>query len=64
LRDASPDARAEDIMEAGPSTFRADEDPAELSKKLAKRGFATAVISTPEGRLIGVLRCDELTADG
>jgi hypothetical protein len=60
LRDVADDARAEDLMEPGPSTFRADENPTKLAKKLAARGFRTAVISTPEGRLVGVLRCDEL----
>lgn len=61
-RDASPDALVDDVMEPGPSTFRPALNPVELSEKLAKRGFGTAVISTPDGRLIGVLRCNELTA--
>jgi CBS domain-containing protein len=57
--DGDPDARAEDVMEPGPSTVRPDSDPADLRKRLTERDLRTAVVSTPEGALIGVvLRTD------
>jgi hypothetical protein len=55
-------AAAEDVMEPGPSTVRADTPAAELAPRLAKRDLATAIVSTPEGRLIGVVRRADLEA--
>jgi Mg/Co/Ni transporter MgtE len=53
--DASPaDATAEDLMEPGPSTVRADTPAAALAKRLADRDLKTAVVTTPEGVLIGI----------
>ena len=51
-----PATRAEQVMEAGPSTVRADAPLEELAGRLASRGLHTAVVTTPEGRLLGVLR--------
>jgi len=57
--DASPDATAEDLMEPGPSTVRADMPAPALAKRLADRDLRTAIVTTPEGVLIGiVLRAD------
>jgi CBS domain-containing protein len=53
------DARVEEVMEEGPSTVRPDTEAPKLAERLAKRDLKTAVVSTPEGRLIGVvLRAD------
>jgi CBS domain-containing protein len=46
---------AEELMNPGPSTVRPDQDVAELRKKLDDKGLKTAIVSTPEGRLIGVV---------
>jgi hypothetical protein len=54
--EADPDRRAGDVMEAGPSTSRPDLDPSELLAKLQKRDLKTAVLSDPEGRLLGIVR--------
>jgi hypothetical protein len=52
-------ATAEALMEPGPSTVRADTLARDLAARLAERDFKTAIVSTPEGRLIGVvLRTD------
>jgi CBS domain-containing protein len=49
-------ARTEQVMEAGPSTVRADSPLKELTERLGSRRLQTAVVTTPEGRLLGVLR--------
>jgi CBS domain-containing protein len=57
--DCDPELPAEDVMEPGPSTTRPDKPAAALAKRLADSDLKTAVITTPEGRLIGIaLRVD------
>jgi Mg/Co/Ni transporter MgtE len=60
--DGDPDASAEAVMEPGPSTVRPDITAAELAERLAKRDLRTAIVTTPEGRLIGVVRRADLEA--
>jgi CBS domain-containing protein len=55
MKEAAADARAEDVMSPGPSTVRADTDAAELADKLDKKDLKTAIVTDPEGRLIGVV---------
>jgi len=52
---ADPQTHAEDVMDPGPSTVRADLSVDELRQRLDKRDLKTAVVSTPEGKLIGVV---------
>lgn len=54
------DAPAEAVMEAGPSTVRADTPVEELRERLAARGLRTAVVTTPDGVLLGVVRLEDL----
>ena len=58
--EGDPSARAGDVMEAGPSTVRPDQDPAELAAKLREKDLRTALVTTPDGRLLGVVRAAEL----
>ena len=58
--DADPDAPAADVMEPGPSTARADTSLESLRRRLEDRGPKTAVVTTPEGKLIGVVRRSDL----
>jgi hypothetical protein len=58
--DAAGDATAEDLMEPGPSTVRADVAPRALRERLEQRGLQTAVITDPGGHLLGVARRAEL----
>ena len=51
---------AEEVMEAGPSTVRADTPPSELAERLDRRDLKTAVITDPEGRLMGLVRREDL----
>jgi CBS-domain-containing membrane protein len=47
-------------MEPGPSTIRADTALEGLRKRLEERGLKTAVVTTPEGKLLGVVRLSDL----
>ena len=51
---------AEDVMEAGPSTVRYDLGVDELRERLEKRDLKTAIVTTPEGKLIGIVRRADL----
>jgi Mg/Co/Ni transporter MgtE len=60
--EGDPRARAEDVMEPGPSTSRPDMPPAKLLEKLDRRDLRTAVLTDPDGRLLGVVRRADLAA--
>jgi CBS domain-containing protein len=53
--DGDLDRTAEQLMEPGPSTVRAHEPLARLLRRLSEGDLTTAVVTTPEGRLIGVV---------
>ena len=55
MKDAEDDATAEQTMSPGPSTVRADTEADELAKKLDGKDLRTALVTNPEGRLIGVV---------
>lgn len=55
LAEARPDARAEEVMEPGPGTIRPDHPLDELLERLRARQLSTAIVTTPEGTLIGVV---------
>jgi len=58
-----PDARAEDVMEPGPATTRPDTAPDKLLTKLQQSDLNTAALTDPEGRLLGVVRREDLQAE-
>jgi CBS domain-containing protein len=58
-----PRASAETVMEPGPSTVRADTVPARLRERLERSNLRTAVVTDPDGRLLGVVRRDDLPVD-
>jgi CBS domain-containing protein len=60
--EGDPAARADDVMEPGPSTSRPDTPPAELLAKLDRGQLRTAVLTDPDGRLLGVVRRDDLAS--
>jgi CBS-domain-containing membrane protein len=59
LRDGAT-GTAEDAMTAGPSTVRYDLAVGELRDRLDKRDLKTAIVTTPEGKLVGVVRRADL----
>ena len=58
--DCDPGLRAEEVMEVGPSTVRPDTRAGELAKRLADRDLRWAILTNPEGRLLGVASRDAL----
>ncbi len=58
--DGDPDTPVAAAMRPGPSTHRAHEPAAELAATLTKRELHRAIITTPEGELIGVAFLDDL----
>jgi CBS domain-containing protein len=52
--DGDPNLRAEEVMEAGPSTVRPHKPAGEVAARLADKQLNFAIVTTPEGRLIGV----------
>jgi hypothetical protein len=57
-----PDAHAEDVMQPGPSTTRPDTAPDKLLAKLQRADLTTALLTDPDGRLLGVVRRIDLQA--
>jgi CBS-domain-containing membrane protein len=47
-------------MEPGPSTVRPHREAAELAAHLAEGGLRFAIVTDPNGRLIGVARREDL----
>jgi CBS domain-containing protein len=52
--DCDPNLSAEDVMESGPSTVRPDKEAGALAKRLAEQNLRFAIVTNPEGRLVGV----------
>jgi CBS domain-containing protein len=53
--DQHPEARAEDVMENGPSTYRPDTTAQELVGRMKAGRFESAFVSDPDGRLWGLV---------
>jgi CBS domain-containing protein len=62
MLDADPSAPAEQVMEAGPSTVRPDRPLAELAERLRSRGLHTAIVTAPDGKLLGVVQRADMEA--
>jgi CBS-domain-containing membrane protein len=58
--ESDPAATAEQVMEAGPSTIRPDTEAAALARRLRERELTTAVVTDPDGVLLGVVRLIDL----
>ncbi len=52
--DGAADRPIAEFMELGPSTVRPHRAAGQLAKSLADRGLHWAIVTTPEGRLLGV----------
>jgi CBS domain-containing protein len=50
-----PDATAEDVMTPGPTTVRANEPLDPLLERMSDKDVPTMIVTTPEGRLLGVI---------
>lgn len=54
-----PDSTVEAVMQPGPATVRADEPLDELRSRMAEHHVRVMIVTTPEGRLLGVVRQTE-----
>ena len=57
------DASAAQLMESGPSTSRPHTDPGELAASARRAGARSAILTTPEGELLGVVRASDLPGE-
>jgi CBS domain-containing protein len=58
--DCDPALTVEEVMELGPSTVRPHRSAGKVAKRLAERGLNWAIVTDPEGRLLGVARREDL----
>ena len=49
---------AEEAMEPGPTTIRADADLADTTGRMRQRGVATLIVSDPDGVLLGAVHLE------
>jgi hypothetical protein len=59
LEHCDPGSTAEEMMEPGPSTVRFSIELGALVERLHARDFNFAVVTTPEGILVGIVRRSE-----
>jgi CBS domain-containing protein len=59
---ADPSSLAEAVMETGPTTVRAHEPLIPLLGRMDRRKVEEIIVTTPEGRLLGVVHRDTLSA--
>ena len=52
---SDPQSAVEPVMRAGPTTFRPHEPVAKLAEQMRKRGASSILVTTPDGRLVGLL---------
>ena len=57
------DATAEQLMEAGPSTIRADAALETLAHRMRTKPLTALPVTTPEGELLGVVRRDDIESE-
>lgn len=56
---ANPVVPIEQVMESGPTTVRPDARFAEVVERMRNKNVRSMVVTTPDGRLVGVLRRDD-----
>ena len=62
LKEVDPDKTTEAVMEPGPSTVRAETELETLAERLRERNLKFAIVTTPEGALLGVARRADIEA--
>lgn len=56
--DGEADATTETVMRSGPSTFRPNVSVEEMTRFMDERGNSSAVVTTSDGRLVGLFQRD------
>jgi rhodanese-related sulfurtransferase len=54
--DANPQARIVDVMQPGPQTLRPDLEPKDAEKVLRHADSETAIVTTSDGELLGIIK--------
>lgn len=65
LRHLGEDAgatRVREVMESGPSTYRPSLPASELLRRMERGDFARALVTDPDGRLLGLVERSALAA--
>jgi CBS domain-containing protein len=57
---SAAEGTVEDAMTEGPRTIRTNKPAAEVLERLQRQNISTAIVTTSEGRLVGVVRLDTL----
>jgi CBS domain-containing protein len=53
------EATVEEVMRNGPATFRPNEPVEKLAKRMRERGTSAVLVTTSDGRLVGLLYRDD-----
>ncbi len=56
---ADPEATVEEAMRLGPTTFRPDTPVEKVAERMRKRGVSAVLVTTSDGKLVGVLYRDD-----
>ena len=59
---ADPETPVEALMESGPSSVRPDVPLADITERMQRRKVRSVLVTTPEGRLLGILRREDAEA--
>lgn len=57
---SDPEAVVEEAMRNGPTTVRPDEPAPKLAERMRKRGATSVLVTTPDGKLVGLLRREDV----
>jgi predicted transcriptional regulator len=57
--EADPETPAEQVMRAGPTTYRPNVPAHEAGARMRARGVDVLTVTTPDGTLVGLLRREE-----
>ncbi len=56
---ADPGATAEQVMQAGPTTYRPDVPARQAGARMRERQVDALLVTTPDGTLVGLLRRED-----
>ena len=64
LETADPEATAEQVMRAGPTTYRPNVPARAAGARMRERQIDVLTVTTPDGTLVGLLRREDAAGDG
>ena len=62
--EGDPDARVDDVMDPGPSTYRLDDPAHETAHYLEERGVTHVLVTTSDGELVGMFFVADVFGEG